>query len=133
VSGRVWTTVVVTAATLVIASNAKSAWPTVVVLIEQVERPPWTVVGLATVSCLLWLAALLRIYRTWAVRRNLVRVLARFGISTAAIADAARLSQDGVSLLTARRGGSSVSSHQEIFSGTGNQFTSATALQTTGK
>jgi hypothetical protein len=60
-------------------------------------------------------------------------VLARIGIPTAVIADAARLSQDGVSLLTATRGGSRVSSRQEIFAGTGNQFTSVTAFQTAGK
>jgi len=133
VSRRVWTTVVFTVATLLIASSSMSAWPTIVVLIEQVGRLPWTVGALAIVSCLLWLVLLSRLYRTWMVRRNLVRVLARIGVPAAVIADTARLSQDGVSLLTAPRGGSSVSSHQEVFAGTGNQFTAITAFQTAGK
>ncbi len=132
-SRRVWTTVVFTVATLLIASSSMSAWPTIVVLIEQVGRLPWTVGALAIVSCLLWLVLLSRLYRTWMVRRNLVRVLARIGVPAAVIADTARLSQDGVSLLTAPRGGSSVSSHQEVFAGTGNQFTAITAFQTAGK
>ena len=134
---RVWSTVIVTAALLLFASSAWSAWPEMnelmwpraADLIAQVENLPWTVVLLAAVACVMWMVSLVKLYRTWMVRRNLVRVLARFGTPTSVIANTARLSQDGVAFLTASAGGNGVHQQREVFSGTGNQFTPFQTLQ----
>jgi hypothetical protein len=102
---RIWATVVVSASALILSSSAFSAVPVLSELFEQVRNLPMTVVMLASVSCIFWLMSLARLYRTWMVRRNLVRVLARFGAPPAVIANTARLSQDGVTFLTTAAGG----------------------------
>jgi hypothetical protein len=127
-SKRVWITVVLTAVILLLASTALSAWPTISGLVEQARDLPWTVLAMATVSFVLGLVSLIKLYRTWIVRRNLVRVLARFGAPSSVIANTARLSQDGVALLTNSSGGSSFHRREEVFSGSGKQFTSFPAL-----
>jgi hypothetical protein len=100
---------------------------------EQARNLPLTVVTLATVSCLLWLLSLVKLYRTWLVRRTLVRVLARFGAPNSVIANTARLSQDGVAFLTAKPGGNSCPSQREVFAGSGNEFVPFQALQPASK
>ncbi len=120
---RVWTTVVVTAATLLIASSVIGARPPIAGLIEQIRALPWTVVVLSQVSCVIWLVSLVKLYRSWVVRRNLARVLARFGTPTAVIAKAARLSEDGVAFLTATSGGNPGPLQREFCSCSGNEFT----------
>ena len=117
---RVWVTVLVSALVLIFASSAK---PLLVALIEQVGILPRPVVGLGVISLLIVFLSLAQLYRTWVVRRSLVRVLARFGTSDSVIARRVNLPQDGVTLLRAISGGKHDFSQQEVFSGSGTQFT----------
>jgi len=129
---RVWTTVVVTTATLLLASSAVSAWPTMAGLVGQIQNLPSTVVVLSTVSCVLWLVSLVKLNRTWVVRRNLVRVLARFGTSSSTIANTANLSQDAVAFLTASSTGNGSPHQREVFAGSGNEYIPLQALHQAG-
>lgn len=128
-SRRVWVIVVIAATTLMLSSHVMSALPMLVGLVQQVLELPLTVVVLATVSCVLWLVSLIKLYRTWVVRRSLVRVLARIGTPTSVIANRAGLSQDSVAFISATSSGKRDTPREEIFSGTGKQFIPFHALQ----
>ena len=117
---RVWVTVFVSALVLVFASSAR---PLIIGLFERVAILPWPIVVMGVVSLLMLLVSLAQLYRTWVVRKSLVRVLARFGIPDSDIARRVNLPQDGVTLLRAVSCGNHDFSGQEVFAASGTQLT----------
>lgn len=112
-SKRLWLTVLLAASVLLVASGALSAPGIIEKCVGYLSRLPWQVVAWAIGIILLVLLSLAKTYRTWAVRRLLVRTLVRWGVPPASIARRAGLSQDGVALIAHLSSGKRGSLNQE--------------------